>query len=98
MVNLIKQRFSEDRLGLAWVRANKWEWDEEVLGPKPENYDNLPNYNSGDKSKRDYIAPAMRQIENELSRMVTSRYWWKYELGRTEEEWLKWYLEERTEW
>lgn len=32
---------NEDRLGLAYVRGNKWGWDEEVFGPKPDAFDDM---------------------------------------------------------
>ena len=85
-------RFTEQRLGLAWVRGNKWIWDEEVFGPKPDIYEDLPMFSSGGESKYDYIHPKMEEVSKEISRMITSKYWWLYELGRTEEEWKEWYM------
>ena len=36
-----------DRLGLAYCRANSWRWDE-YMGPKPEGFDQLPDYDKND--------------------------------------------------
>lgn len=88
-----------DRLGLAWCRLNKWEWDE-ILGPKPKDFDHLPKtlpngifvHRSQLKSKIDYTRPAKKAIESVIGEANASRCWHVYELGRTEEEWLRWYL------
>lgn len=86
-----------DRLGLAYCRLNCFEWDE-ILGEKPEGFDNLPNYTPRNHlfkkrkmSKMDYIDPPIRAIESIIGRANTSRCWWKYELKLSEEDWFKWY-------
>lgn len=80
-----------ERLGLAWVRLNCYEWDE-ILGKKPDDFDGMTSrerYYSG------VITGKMREIEDLLGRnssAVTSWCWWKYELNRTFDEWVNWYL------
>lgn len=89
-----------DRLGVAACRLNCWEWDE-IIGPKPEGYDQLPRYiperpfriRKG-LSKHDYTKPAIKAIESIIGKANISRCWWKYVLGRDETEWLKWYVNE----
>lgn len=89
---MIQKHFTEERLALAWVRANGWTWDEEVLGPKPDGYDELPMNSEMGESKYSVIDPRMIEIERELVNTVTSKYWWIYQLGRTEKEWEEWWL------
>lgn len=84
----------EDRLGLAYCRLNFFQWDE-LFGPKPDGFEDLPNYNGPGKTKHDYIAPIMRSIDLNYSDMLMSRAWWLFGLGRTEEEWRLWYFYER---
>jgi len=36
-----------DRIGLAYCRLNDWKWDE-FIGPKPEGFDDLPNFDRND--------------------------------------------------
>lgn len=83
-----------DRLGLAYCRLISWQWDE-IVGPKPEGFDEMPE--SGDKhsrapgTKHYCLYPAYKGIESIIGEANTSRCWWKFELGRTEQEWLRWY-------
>lgn len=91
-----------DRLGLAYCRLNGWEWDD-LLGPKPKGFDDLPNYDrkrgmpfhKSLPSKQDYIDPAINAIRSIIGEANASRCHWKFSLGRTEEEWFKWYVSER---
>lgn len=89
-----------DRLGLAWCRLNCWEWDD-ILGPKPPNFDDLPDYARKDglpllgkkiDSKHDIIAPAVKKIIDIIGIANTSRCWWRFVLKKSEREWLRWYL------
>lgn len=70
-----------DRLGLAWCRLNKGEWDAELLGEMPEGVD-----------ERTARWNAMDGIEAIIGKANTSRYWHLTEGRQTEEEWLRWYL------
>lgn len=70
-----------DRLALAWCRLNKGEWDEELLGAMPEGVD-----------ERTARWNAMDGIEAIIGEANTSMYWNLTEGGKTEEEWLRWYL------
>jgi hypothetical protein len=87
-----------DRLGLAWCRLNRFEWDD-LIGPKPDGFDALPNnppkrwipFLKRKPSKTDYIAPALDAIESIIGEANTSRYWWTLHMHRTEEEWFRWY-------
>lgn len=37
------QRIFEARLGMAYNRLRKWEWDE-LMGEKPEGFDEMPKF------------------------------------------------------
>ena len=79
--NLASNKELCDRLGLAWVRLNDYEWDD-ILGDKPTDY-------------KSYCNGYMDKIENlmgDKAPMLTSWYWWKYKLNRTFKEWINWYM------
>lgn len=86
------------RLGLAWCKLNRFEWDE-ILGDKPKGFDELPNYMpppffpflKRKPSKHDYVTPARDAIEDIIGPANVSRYWWTLALGRPESEWFTWY-------
>lgn len=86
-----------DRLGLAYCRLNRCEWDE-IFGPKPDGFDALPDFPPKKRlfrkkrpSKHDYVFPAIMTIESIIGRANTSRCWWLFALGKTEAEWLHWF-------
>lgn len=87
-----------DRWGLAYCRFNSFEWDE-YFGPKPDYFDELPEYDLDEsttpyrrfRTKYDYVQPMIEKIEQRIGRINTSRCWWIFELGKTEEEWARWY-------
>lgn len=93
-----------DRLGLAYIRLKCVSWDE-ILGPKPEGFDDLPKFSKDIKrpfrprqhtrSKYDYTNTAAESIERIIGEANISRFWWAIILGKTEEEWLRWYTVER---
>lgn len=86
----------EERLGLAYCRLNSWQWDD-LFGPCPEGFYDLP-YSSGKPGvlTRDvYTQRPKEQIRAELGIAKVSMYWWKFILGKSEEEWKRWYY---TEW
>lgn len=98
-----------DRLGLACCRLNCWQWDE-IVGPKPDDFDELPNYlplrykvkrflhrvSKGKlyRTKHDYLMPVLDRLESEIGRDNASRCHWLFVLGKTDEEWRKWYYTE----
>lgn len=88
-----------DRLGLAYCRLNCGVWDE-ILGPKPEGFDALPDFpvkrlfRKKRPSKHDYVSPAIEAINSIIGIANASRCWWIFQLGRTEDEWLRWYVAE----
>lgn len=90
-----------DRMGLAYCRLNNWEWDE-IIGPKPDGFDELPWYDNRKfkkfrkkiRTKSDYLTPAIEGIKSIIGEANISRCWWKFELGKTEEEWRQWYVTE----
>jgi len=57
-----------DRLGVACCRLNSWKWDG-YIGSKPENFDNLPNFDRND-AKRICHPIIMRVLE----RLFPARY------------------------
>lgn len=77
-----------DRLGLAYCRLNSWKWDD-LLGPSPDGFSDMSK-----TEKMKYLQPAYKGIESIIGTANTSRCWWIFELGRTEEEWLRWYITE----
>lgn len=89
------KRIDEARLGLAWVHANMWEWDE-LFGPPPPDFEFLPQWGET-PCKHQYLLPKMRYIERVIGDAGTSKAWWVNYLGTTEEEWRKWYFGIRTE-
>lgn len=86
-----------DRLGLAWCRLNKSEWDP-ILGERPVYLDSLPKrkprWHFWDKrpEKWQEEIKIMHAIERIIGEANTSRCWWIFVLGRTEEEWFHWYI------
>ena len=68
-----------DRIGLAWCRVNCYIWDP-FLGPEPEGKDAMH-----------YACRALRSI---LGEAECSRYWHKFALGRSDEQWLCWFVQE----
>lgn len=86
-----------DRLGLAWCRLNRGEWDP-ILGKKPDYLDSLPAHKPWWRfwDKRPVRWQYEIKIMNAIERMIgggnTSRCWWIFVLGRTEEEWFHWYI------
>ena len=93
----------EERLGLAYCRLNGWEWDE-LFGPKPEGWDKMPEYEYpytlGTKrkvypTKFDYAKPMLFAIEKILGDAKCSYYHWRFNLGKSYEEWLQWYVVDR---
>lgn len=82
------------RLGMAYNTLNRWEWDE-LLGEKPEGFDQLPNTTKINllgrrkRCKYDYIAPALRTIR-EICPMVD--YWaGKFDPERATESEIQWF-------
>lgn len=94
-----KEVVDNDMLGLAWVKLNNWEWDD-ILSQKPQNFDSMKKFSNNDSDenyKRYYIVKEMSKIKEifrERYEELTSWYWWKYELNRSHEEWMKWYYDE----
>ena len=78
-----------DRLGLAYCRLNGFEWDD-ILGPAPNEFDKLPK-----AQKDDYIKPAIEAIRSIIGEANCSRCWWMFKLGKSKEEWFRWYVTER---
>ena len=68
-----------DRIGLACCRVNCYVWDP-FLGPEPKGKDAMH-----------YAHRALRSI---LGEAECSRYWHKFALGRSDEQWLRWFVQE----
>lgn len=89
-----------DRLGLAYIRLKCVSWDE-ILGPKPEGFDDLPKFSKDIKrpfrplqhtrSKYDYTDAAAESIERIIGEANISRCWWVLVSGRSEKDWFRWY-------
>ena len=75
-----------DRLALAWVRLNCWEWDD-ILGDKPEGFDTMT-----DHEKRPYIDYWATRISTVVGKARISKAWWEFKLGRNEVQWTEWFL------
>lgn len=69
-----------NRLLEAYSRLQAGEWPEDVLGEMPDYPDKrLVRWNAEDA------------IEEIVGKAAISRYHFVHELGKTEEEWLRWY-------
>lgn len=66
-----------DRLGLAYCRLNSYEWDDLLAGE--------PATDTSTCCRK------MMAIQEIIGEANTSRCWWKFNLGRTEDEWREWY-------
>lgn len=73
-------REQRDILWSAYRRLNRGEWPEDVLGEMPGGED--PNHVRWN---------AEAALEDILGKVWISRQWHMEELGRTEQEWLRWY-------
>lgn len=74
------QLFFRERIGLAYCRMCHGQWDD-FLGPDPECHKSF--------------SVAYSVLLEILGESECSRYWWKFALGRNEEEWLRWYIQDR---
>lgn len=94
-----------DRLGLAHCRLSNFIWDP-LFGPKPDGFDELPDLSPASgvgfggqkkscKSKYDIVWPLCKTIASIIGEANVSRCHWIFLLDRTEEEWLRWYVDEQ---
>lgn len=83
-------KLNEERLGIAFVRGNKWEWDDEVLGPKPDGFDKMTH-----DEKWHFLTPKLNAIQFIIGISGANKAWWKYELHRSEDEWRDWFFSDR---
>ena len=81
----------EERLGLAYCRLNSYEWDD-ILGDKPEGFDDLPSYVHRGMCKHLLVRPAIQAIKEIIGEAQASRYHWRFVLGKTDEEWFRYYV------
>ena len=72
---------SEERLGLAWCRMNLWEWDN-LFGTIPVDFEN---------NKYKYLRDPMNYITDKIGYKNCLKYWWKFHLHKTEEEFENWW-------
>ena len=102
MIHVDESSLNEiDRLGLAYCRLNRCEWDDILT--KPDGFDEMPEYPAplwkfwkrNQKSKHDVRIQKMLNIESIIGEANTSRCWWIFALGKTEDEWRNWYINER---
>ena len=77
-----------ERLGLAWCRMNSWEWDE-MLGKKPEGFDGMAERPDILPNKYALICHQMARIEQMLGMPYLNLCWFRFALGKSEEEWLR---------
>lgn len=86
----------EERLGLAYCRFNNGLWDD-IFAPCPEGFYDLPIISGkpGVLTRRAYTATPREQIRGMLSEEQLDMYRWKFNLGKTEEEWRQWYYIDR---
>lgn len=76
----------KETLADAWLSLNEGKWPES-LGAKPEGFN---------ENRDEYIFAAMEGIESIIGAAEISRRHWMKVLGRSEEEWFRWYITERT--
>lgn len=75
----------EARMGLAYCRMNCWEWDD-YMGNKPEGFE---------ENKFEALMPYLKKIESTIGKNNCNKYWWVFEIGKTEDEWAQWYYVDR---
>jgi hypothetical protein len=80
-----------DRVGLAWVRLNKWKWDE-ICGNRPSEFDNMTKEQLLKENIINNQFDIIKKLFGHKCDMLKSWYWWKYELNRTFDEWIEWYM------
>ena len=95
------KQYSQLELCEIYDTLQSWEWDERI-GAKPQGFDELPNYNYKlrhkllkPKTKEDYINPVIAAIEKTVPRKELFRYHHLHNLKRTNEEFERWWSEER---
>lgn len=80
-----------DRVGLGWVRLNKWKWDE-ICGDRPSEFDNMTKEQLLKENIINNQFDIIKKLFGHKYDMLKSWYWWKYELNRTFDEWIEWYM------
>lgn len=89
--NKIKELSKEEKCRV-WCNLNCWKWDE-LLGEKPEDWDNIPSYIDNIHSKNDYISPIMHQIDKTVKHKDISYYWnCVYHNDMTKSEFKTWHM------
>jgi len=94
-------KFSQEELCEAYDIMNSWGWYDK-FGEKPEGFDNMPNYRRTlmEKvfhvpTKEDYISSFCMAIVEAVPEKELLRYHHIHNLGRTDEEFEKWWLTEK---
>lgn len=82
------ENLDEHRLGEAYVRMNKFEWDE-LCGKCPENWNEM---NNRDRWANPTFRNVFLWLRYHLSDEQKHHYWWTLRLGRSEESWRKHYI------
>ena len=80
-------QYSDERIGMAYCRMNCFQWDK-MFGKPPRGWKNMTN---ATKAHNPAFRAYMDQLEDHLGEEKMSGYWWTLKLGRTWEEWDKWY-------
>lgn len=75
-----------DRLGLAYCRFYSGQWDN-YIAPPPPGYQHMR------KEEQLHLSWVVsRNLSEYLGSAETSRAWWKFVRGASDEEWLVWYM------
>ena len=81
---------TNEQLGQLYCDMNAWKWPENILGKKPETYDQKTPKECYRLTRFLFF----NMIEPRLSEEDRSFYWWTKVLKRTEEAWEEWYFNE----
>lgn len=78
--------YTFDRLALAWCRLQDGQWDEDILGPAPKEF------NRSEKERQYFLTMASGRLE-ELTSDVLRIYAWHvlYKKDMTVQQWIRWY-------
>ena len=87
----------KERLCLAYCRLCHGDWDT-IFGEKPAGFDELPDYTPERRFRKhqpckwDYLKAPLQVLKREIGEAELSRFVLITVEGKTEEEWLDWFI------
>ena len=87
--------FTEAELCEIYDAFDRWEWPE-LLGKRPEWWDDLPDYSRSMRATSKYRVTAYirQEIRGRVSQYKILEYHWVHNLHKTEEEYREWLFRE----